>query len=71
LTLQKLDLKTVLLHEGNNFPSVLLAHTANMKDSYENMKLLLEKFHYEKYNRNTRGGCKVIAVLLGLQLSYT
>jgi hypothetical protein len=42
-----------------------------MKDSYENMKLLLEKIQYEKYNRNIHGGCKVIAVLLGLQLGCT
>jgi hypothetical protein len=65
LALQNLALKAVLLHKGNNFPSVLLTHTANRKDSYENMKLLLEKFQYEKYNRNVRKFCKVIAVLLG------
>jgi len=42
-----------------------------MEDSYENMKLLLEEIQYEKYNRNIRRGCKIIAVLLGLQLGYT
>ena len=61
----------MLLREGNNFPSVLLGHTAKMEDSYENMKLLLEEIQYEKYNRNFRGGCKVIDVLLGLQVGYT
>jgi len=35
-------LKTVLLHNGNKFPSVSLAHVATM-EFYENMKLLLEK----------------------------
>jgi hypothetical protein len=41
-----------------------------MKESYENMKLLLEKIHYEKYKLNTCGDLKVIALLLGLQLGY-
>jgi len=39
----KVSLKVVLLHNGKNFPSVPLAHAANMKKSYESMKLLLRK----------------------------
>jgi hypothetical protein len=31
----------------NKFPSVPLAHAANMKESYENTKLLLENIQYE------------------------
>jgi hypothetical protein len=38
-----------------------------MKESYENMKLLLDKIHCEVYNWNIGLGLKVIAVLLGLQ----
>jgi len=40
--LTKSYLKSVLLHNGNKFPSVSLAHAATMESS-ENMKLLLEK----------------------------
>jgi len=40
----------VLRHNGNKFSSAPLTHAANMKASYENMKLLLEKITYEKYN---------------------
>jgi len=36
----KLNLKVVLLHNGNKFPSVPLAHAANVKERYESMKLL-------------------------------
>jgi len=36
-------LKVVLLHSGNKYTYVPLAHAAIMKESYENMKLLLEK----------------------------
>jgi len=38
-----------------------------MKESYENMKLLLEKIQYEKYNWNICGDLKVST----LQLGYT
>jgi hypothetical protein len=44
----KVSLKAELLHNGNKYPSVPLAHTVNMKESYENMKLLFEMIHYEK-----------------------
>jgi hypothetical protein len=45
----KVSLKVVLLHNENKYPSVPLAHAVNMKESCENMKLLLEKIHYEKF----------------------
>jgi hypothetical protein len=47
-----IQLLAVLLHEGNKFPSAPLVHTANMNKPYENIKLLLEKIQYEKYNWN-------------------
>jgi len=43
IDLSKMSLKVVLLHNGKRFPSVPLAHPANMKESYESMKLLLGK----------------------------
>jgi hypothetical protein len=67
----KLSLKSLLLHNGKKFTSVTLAHAANMKESYENMKLLLETIQYEKSNWNIRGDIKVNDLLLGLQLGYT
>ena len=45
----KVNLKVVLLHNGNRFPSVHLAHAANMKESYESMKLLLGKIKYDEF----------------------
>jgi hypothetical protein len=39
-----------------------------MKESYENMKLLVENIQYQKYNWNICGDLKVTAFLLGLQL---
>jgi hypothetical protein len=39
----KVSLKVVFLHNRNRFPSVPLAPAANIKESYESMKLLLGK----------------------------
>ena len=51
----------MLLHNGNKFPSAPITHAANMTESYENTKLLLEKIPYEKYNWNI---CEDIRSLL-------
>jgi hypothetical protein len=42
-----------------------------MKKSYENMKLLVEKFKYGKYNWDISGNLEVIALLFDLQLGCT
>jgi hypothetical protein len=39
----KVSLTVVLLHNGNRFHSIPLTHAANMKETYESMKLLLGK----------------------------
>jgi hypothetical protein len=43
------SLKVVLLHNENRFLSIPLAHAANMKESYESMKLLLGKIKYDEF----------------------
>jgi len=45
----KVGFKVVLLHNGNKFPSVPLAHAANMKGSYDSMKLLLGKIKCDEF----------------------
>jgi len=55
----KMCLKVVLLHNGNRFPSVPLAHAANMKESYESMKLLWERLSLTHLSRS----CVVISKL--------
>jgi len=67
----KVNLKVVLLNNGNRFPSFPLAHTANMKESYESMKLLLGKIKYEEFKWKLCGVLKVVAMLFGMQLGYT
>jgi len=71
IDLSKVSLKVVLLHNGNRFPSVRLAHAANMKESYESMKLLFGKIKYDEFKWKFCGDLKVVALLLGMQLGYT
>jgi len=67
----KTSLKTVLLHNGNKFPSVPIAYGTNLKETYENLKILLEKIQYARYCWTICCDLKVTALLMGLQLGYT
>ena len=53
----KFCLKAVLLHNGNIRPLIPIAHSVHMKETYENMNLLLKSISYSKY------GWKVCATL--------
>ena len=55
----KVSLKVVLLHNRNRFPSVPLAHAANMKESYESMKLLLGKIKCDEFKWKLCGDLKL------------
>lgn len=67
----KYSLKAVLLHNGNEYPSIPVAHATNMKECYDAMKLLLDKIDYELHKWFICGDFKVIGILLGLQSGYT
>lgn len=67
----KVSLKAVLLHIGNELPSIPVAYVTDLKETYQNMKVILEKIQYGKYEWYICGDLKVIALLLGLQLGFT
>lgn len=67
----KLSLKAVLLHQGNEKPSIPLAHAVNMKETYESMALLLNLINYNQHNWKICSDLKVVAMLTGLQQGYT
>ena len=67
----KVIFKVVLLHNGNRFPSVPLAHATNMKESYERIKLLLGNIKYDEFKWKLCGDLKVVALLLRMQLTLT
>jgi len=55
----KVTLKVVLLHNGNKFLSIPLPHAANMKESYESVKLLLGKIKYDEFKWKLCGDLKL------------
>lgn len=67
----KVSLKAVLLHNGNNKPSIPIGHAVNSKESYETMTTLIKLIKYEEHNWKVCGDLKVVGLLLGLQSGYT
>lgn len=67
----KESLKAVLLHNGNEKPSVPIAHAVHSKENYETMDILLKCIEYRKYNWKICADLKVVAILCGLQGGYT
>jgi hypothetical protein len=45
----KLSLKAVLLHNGNTLPSIPVGHEVHNKQSYENLKILMEAINYDRF----------------------
>ena len=45
----ELSLKAVLLHNGNQHPPIPVGHAVYTKETYENLKQLLNKLEYSKY----------------------
>ncbi|GBN26262.1 hypothetical protein AVEN_88691-1 [Araneus ventricosus] len=67
----KLSLKAVLLNNGNELPSIPVAHAVYMKEIYHNLKQLLDMINYSKYDWQICADLKVMSLLMGLQLGYT
>lgn len=67
----KTSIKAVLLHNGNEKPSIPVAFVTGMKEEYSTMKEILDLIQYNKFNFNIVADFKVIAILMGLQSGYT
>ncbi|GBO31287.1 hypothetical protein AVEN_148613-1 [Araneus ventricosus] len=67
----KLSLKAVLLNNGNELPSIPVSHAVYMKETYHNLKQLLEMINCSKYGWQICAKLKVVSLLMGLQLGYT
>jgi len=61
------SLKALLLHNGNSKPSIPVAHSVHVKESYGNMKILLEAVQSNVHQWNICGDLKVIGMLMGMQ----
>ena len=67
----KRSLKAVLLHNGNVYPFIPMAHSVQMKKDRESVNILLELIQYNDHNWDVCADFKMIAFLLGLQGGYT
>ena len=54
----KLSLKALLLRNGNTLPSVAVSHSVHNKESYGNMKILMEAINYDKFKWQICGDLK-------------
>src|SRR5207244_12129083 len=56
------SLKAVLLHNGNFKPSIPIAHTVHLKETYDNMLVLLQAIKYETHQWKMCGDLKVVGL---------
>lgn len=61
----KTSLKGVLLHNDNKCESISSAHSVHLKESYVNLKTVLESVSYDQHQWKVCGDLKVICMLLG------
>jgi len=67
----KRSLKCVLLHNGNQFASVPLAHSTKLKEKYEAVKYVLEIIRYDQHKWIICVDLKMVNFLLGQQSGFT
>lgn len=67
----KKSFKVVLLHNGNEKPSIPLAHSTVLKECYEDVKKLLKAIKYKQHGWQLCCDLKMVAILLGMQLGFT
>lgn len=65
------SMKGVLLHNGNLLSSLPLAYSVDLKETYNNLKLMLDKIEYGKHSWTACGDFKVLTILLGQQSGFT
>ena len=60
----KASLKCVLLHNGNRYAAIPVGHYVDLKETYQNMKMLLAKIKYDEHKWIVCGDLKVLDILL-------
>lgn len=65
------SLKAVLLHNGNEYPSVPIAYGRHQKEDYETIKLLIELIKYNVYKWKVCSDLKMVAILCGIKQAYS
>ena len=61
------SLKVVLLHNGNKYPYLPLTHSVHLKETYENVKTVLNALKYDQYSWEVIGDFNMTAFSMGMQ----
>ena len=67
----KRRLKCFLLHNGNQYGSIPIGHSVNLKENYENIKVVLERLKYCVHQWLICVDLKMVNFLLGQQGGHT
>ena len=67
----KRSLKAVLLHNGNKFASIPIAHSTKLKEIFENLEIVLQKIKYSEHQWKVCGDLKIATMILGQQSGFT
>lgn len=63
--------KAILLHNGNVYAPIPVAHSTVLKEEYHNLELVLKKIKYEEHKWLVCGDLKIITIILGQQSGFT
>lgn len=66
----KISLMAVLLHNGNKYASVPIAHTVLLIETYENFVILLDKIKYTEHQWKLCVDLKISVMILGQQSRF-
>lgn len=67
----KRSFKAVLLHNGNRYAPIPVAHSTKLKEKYENLVYVLEKIKYAEHRWQICGDLKISTMILGQQSGFT
>ena len=61
----KRSMKYVLLHNGNKLAFIPIGHSIQMKETYENIKTILDRIKYVEHQWIICGNLNIVSMLLG------
>jgi len=67
----KISLKAVLFHNGNLKPSIPIAHSVILKETFVSIQKLFDAMQYKEFNWHICADLKMIAILFGMQGGFT
>lgn len=67
----KRSFKAMLLHNGNKYASIPVAHSVVLSEEYHNLAFVLEKLKYKKHKWHICTDFKIVTIILGQQSGFT